>query len=45
MDRWVKLKKINIVYDFDGTLTQVKLPKYLILEKCGYKNGTLNEKF
>ena len=39
------MKKVNIVYDFDGTLTQFAVPRYLILEKCGYKNGTLNEKF
>lgn len=37
--------KVNIVYDFDGTLTQVALPRYLILEKCNYENGTSNEKF
>ena len=39
------MKKVNIVYDFDGTLTQVSLPRYLILEKCNYKMGTSNEKF
>ena len=39
------MKKVNIVYDFDGTLTQVALPRYLILEKCNYENGTSNEKF
>lgn len=39
------MKKVNIVYDFDGTLTNTPVPKYLILEKCGYENGTLNEKF
>ena len=39
------MKKINIVYDFDGTLTQVAFPRYLIIEKCNYENGTLNEKF
>ena len=39
------MKKVNIVYDFDGTLTQVALPRYLILEKCNIKNGTSNENF
>lgn len=39
------MKKVNIVYDFDGTLTQVTLPRYLILEKCNYEKGTSNEKF
>ena len=39
------MKKVNIVYDFDGTLTQVSLPRYLILEKCNYEMGTSNEKF
>ena len=39
------MEKINIVYDFDGTLTQVALPRYLILEKCNYENGTSNENF
>ena len=39
------MKKVNIVYDFDGTLTQVALPRYLILEKCNYEKGTSNEKF
>lgn len=37
--------RVNIVYDFDGTLTKTRSPKYLILEKCGYKEGTQNEKF
>ena len=32
--------KVNIVYDFDGTLTQVALPRYLILEKCNYEKGS-----
>ena len=39
------MKKVNIVYDFDGTLTQVSLPRYLILEKCNYEIGTSNERF
>ena len=39
------MKKVNIVYDFDGTLTQVALPRYLILEKCGVENGTSNKGF
>ena len=39
------MKKVNIVYDFDGTLTQAPLPRYLILEKCNYEMGTSNEKF
>lgn len=39
------MKKVNIVYDFDGTLTQVALPRYLILEKCNYEKGTSNERF
>lgn len=39
------MKKVNIVYDFDGTLTEVTLPRYLILEKCNYEKGTNNEKF
>ena len=38
-------KKVNIIYDFDGTLTKTPIPKYSILEKCGYENGTLNENF
>lgn len=39
------MKKVNIVYDFDGTLTRVALPRYLILEKCNYENGTSSQKF
>lgn len=39
------MKKVNIIYDFDGTLTQLPIPRYLILEKCNYKLGTTNEKF
>lgn len=39
------MKKVNIVYDFDGTLTRVALPRYLILEKCNYENGTSNQNF
>lgn len=39
------MKKVNIVYNFDGTLTQVVLPRYLILEKCNYEKGTSNERF
>ena len=39
------MKKVNIVYNFDGTLTQVALPRYLILEKCNYEKGTSNERF
>ena len=38
-------KKVNIVYDFDGTLTKIAVPRYLILEKCGYKDGTTNKDF
>ncbi len=30
-----------IVYDFDGTLTPYSLPKYKILEKCGYPDEIL----
>ena len=26
------MQKVNIVYDFDGTLTQLAVPRYLILE-------------
>ena len=39
------MKKVNIVYDFDGTLTQVALPRYLVLEKCNYELGTSNKGF
>lgn len=39
------MKKVNIVYDFDGTLTQVALPRYLVLERCNYEMGTSNKKF
>ena len=34
-------KKI-IIYDFDGTLTPYKLPKFEILDKCGIKEGLNN---
>lgn len=39
------MKKVNIVYDFDGTLTKNAAPRYLILEKCNYENGTDNKQF
>lgn len=39
------MKKVNIVYDFDGTLTQVALPRYLVLERCNYEMGTSNKNF
>ncbi len=39
------MKKVNIVCDFDRTLTQVALPRYLILERCNYELGTSNKKF
>lgn len=40
------MKKVNIIYDFDGTLTQVALPRYLILEReCNIQNGTSNKVF
>ena len=41
----INMKRVNIIYDFDGTLTKSPIPRYLILEKCGYENGTINEKF
>lgn len=39
------MRKVNIVYDFDGTLTQTPLPRYLIIEKCGYVDGTGSKEF
>lgn len=38
------MKKI-IIYDFDGTLTPYSLPKFEILVKCGYKDGTYDPLF
>jgi len=37
-------KKI-VIFDFDGTLTCDSLPKFEILEKCGYSKGLLDIKF
>lgn len=34
-----------IIYDFDGTLTPYKLPKFEILEKCGLEGGATNPEF
>ncbi|MBR4672372.1 MAG: haloacid dehalogenase-like hydrolase [Bacilli bacterium] len=38
------MKKI-IIYDFDGTLTPFPMPKLEFLEKCGFKDGLMNEEF
>ena len=35
----------KIIYDFDGTLTPFSIPRFSILEKCGYEDGALNPKF
>ena len=35
----------KIIYDFDGTLTPFSIPRFSILEKCGYEDGALNSKF
>lgn len=32
-----------IVYGFDGTLTPYPLPKYKILENCGYKDELMSK--
>ncbi len=37
--------KNTIIYDFDGTLTPLPIPKFDILEKCGLQNGALNPEF
>lgn len=34
-----------IIYDFDGTLTKDTLPKFKIIEKCGFKDGSYNPQF
>jgi len=34
-----------IIYDFDGTLTPYPLPKYKVLEECGFSDGMMNDKF
>jgi len=34
-----------IIYDFDGTLTPYSIPKFGILEKCGFKDGTISLEF
>ncbi len=36
---------LTIIYDFDGTITKPNLPKYLIIDECGYENGTQGKKF
>ena len=38
-------KLLTIIYDFDGTITKPNLPKYLIIDECGYENGTQGRKF
>lgn len=38
-------KLLAIIFDFDGTLTKTKQPKYLIINECGYDNGTQSRKF
>lgn len=38
------MKKI-IIYDFDGTLTPYKYPKYEIIEKSGFEGGVSNPLF
>lgn len=38
------MKKI-IIYDFDGTLTPFSMPKFEILEKCGFEDGSANPEF
>lgn len=34
--------KSIIIYDFDGTLTPYALPRFQILEKCGFKDESYN---
>jgi len=36
---------LTIIYDFDGTITKPHLAKYLIIDECGYENGTLGKRF
>ena len=43
LNKVFEMKKI--IYDFDGTLTPFSIPKFSILEKCGYEDGALNPKF
>ena len=38
------MKKMVIIYDFDGTLTPNSLPQYEILKKCGYDDKRLMER-
>ncbi len=40
----MKNKKI-IIYDFDGTLTPYALPKFEILKRCGFANGSYDSNF
>lgn len=37
------MKEVNLVYDFDGTLTSSVMPQYKIIETCGYNAKTFNE--
>lgn len=37
------MKAINLVYDFDGTLTTSVAPQYKIIESCGYDSHQFNE--
>lgn len=34
-----------IIYDFDGTLTPYAMPKFEVLERCGFEDGAHNSKF
>ena len=43
LNKVFEMKKI--IYDFDGTLTPFSIPRFSILEKCGYEDGALNPKF
>lgn len=35
----------KIVYDFDGTLTPLPIPRLSILEMCGYEDGAMTPRF
>lgn len=37
------MKVVNLVYDFDGTITNSKAPRYKIIEKCGYSYDDFNK--
>ena len=37
LNKVFEMKKI--IYDFDGTLTPFSIPRFSILEKCGYEDA------